>query len=130
DRWAADVAAMLSLPPVAPRTGWQATVRLPRDHYVRIDSNDYSVDPVAVRRKVLLTADLEQVTVRLGSRVVAVHDRCWARNQTITDPAHKAAALALSHAAAHLPATPPAVEVVQQRDLADYDTAFGLTEVA
>jgi len=129
DRWAADVAAMLSLPPVAPRTGWQATVRLPRDHYVRIDSNDYSVDPVAVGRKVLLTADLEQVTVRLGSRVVAVHDRCWARNQTITDPAHRAAALALAHAAAHRPPT-TAVEVVQQRDLADYDTAFGLTEVA
>jgi len=129
DRWAADLAAMLSLPPVAPRTGWQATVRLPRDHYVRIDSNDYSVDPVAVGRKVLLTADLEQVTVRLGSRVVAVHDRCWARNQTITDPAHRAAALALAHAAAHRPPT-TAVEVVQQRDLADYDTAFGLTEVA
>jgi len=129
DRWAADLAAMLSLPPVAPRTGWQATVRLPRDHYVRIDSNDYSVDPVAVGRKVLLTADLEQVTVRLGSKVVAVHDRCWARNQTITDPAHRAAALALAHAAAHRPPT-TAVEVVQQRDLADYDTAFGLTEVA
>jgi len=129
DRWAADVAAMLSLPPVAPQIGWSATVRLPRDHYVRIDSNDYSVDPVAVGRKVLLTADLEQVTVRLGSRVVAVHDRCWARNQTITDPAHRAAALALAHAAAHRPPT-TAVEVVQQRDLADYDTAFGLTEVA
>jgi transposase len=129
DRWAADLAAMLSLPPVAPRTGWQAIVRLPRDHYVRIDSNDYSVDPVAVGRKVLLTADLEQVTVRLESRVVAVHDRCWARNQTITDPGHRAAALALAHAAAHRPPTTP-VEVVQQRDLADYDTAFGLTEVA
>ncbi|WP_034228996.1 IS21 family transposase [Actinotalea ferrariae] len=129
DRWAADLAAMLALPPVAPRTGWQATVRLPRDHYVRIDSNDYSVDPVAVGRKVLLTADLEQVTVRLGSRVLAVHERCWARNQTITDPAHRAAALALAHAAAYRPPT-TAVEVVQQRDLADYDTAFGLTEVA
>jgi hypothetical protein len=87
------------------------------------------VDPVAVGRKVLLTADLEQVTVRLGSRVVAVHDRCWARNQTITDPAHRAAALALAHAAAHQPPTTP-VEVVEQRDLSTYDAVFGLTEVA
>ncbi|MGH3847861.1 MAG: IS21 family transposase, partial [Pseudonocardiaceae bacterium] len=87
DRWAADVAAMLSLPPIAPQVGWTTQVRLPRDHYVRLDTNDYSVDPVAVGRKVVVTGDLEQVTVRLGDRLVAVHERCWARQQTITDPA-------------------------------------------
>jgi len=26
----------------APSTGWRASVRLPRDHYVRLDGNDYS----------------------------------------------------------------------------------------
>lgn len=129
DRWAADLAAMLALPPVAPQIGWQATVRLPRDHYVRLDSNDYSVDPVAVGRKVVVTADLEQVTVRLGPKVVATHERCWARQQTITDAAHRAAARALAHAAAHRPPTTP-VEVVEQRDLSTYDAVFGLTEVA
>lgn len=129
DRWAADRDAMLTLPPVAPQLGWRARVRLPRDHYVRVDTNDYSVDPVAVGRFVEVVADLEHVTVRLGAKIVAVHARCWARWQTITDPAHKAAALALSHAAAHLPATPPADEV-EQRDLAAYDAAFGLAEVA
>ena len=45
DRIAADQAAMLALPPVAPATGWRASTRLARDHYVRIDSNDYSVHP-------------------------------------------------------------------------------------
>ena len=44
-RWATDKAAMLSLPPVAPALGWRHSVRLPRDHYVRLDTNDYSVDP-------------------------------------------------------------------------------------
>jgi len=129
DRWGADLAAMLPLPPVAPQVGWSTTVRLPRDHYVRLDSNDYSVDPVAVGRKVLVSADLEQVTGHLGTRVVATHQRCWARQQTITDPAHREAALALSHAAAHRP-PPPATQDVEQRDLGTYDAAFGLTEVA
>jgi transposase len=41
-RWAADKAAMLTLPPVVPTIGWRHQVRLVRDHYVRLDSNDYS----------------------------------------------------------------------------------------
>jgi transposase len=43
DRIDADRAAMLPLPPVAPQTGWRSSLRLPRDHYVRLGSNDYSV---------------------------------------------------------------------------------------
>lgn len=34
DRWEADKAAMLELPPVAPILGWRTSTRLPRDHYV------------------------------------------------------------------------------------------------
>ena len=128
DRWGADKTAMLALPPLAPQIGWTTQVRLPRDHYVRLDSNDYSVDPVAVGRKVTVAADLEQVTVRMGTKVVATHQRCWARQQTITDPAHRAAALAMSFAAAHR-APAPALAEVEQRDLADYDQVFGLAEV-
>jgi len=127
ERWGTDLAAMLPLPPVAPQIGWSATVRLPRDHYVRLDSNDYSVDPAAVGRKVVVNADLDHVSVRMGTRVVALHERCWARQQTITDPAHRDAALALSRAAAHrIP--PPVSADVEQRDLSAYDAAFGLIE--
>lgn len=129
DRWAADRDAMLALPPVAPQLGWRQRVRLPRDHYVRVGSNDYSVDPVAVGRFVDVVADLERVTVRLGSRTVAEHARCWARWQTITEPHHRTVALALSHAAAHRPPAPPTDEV-EQRDLAAYDAAFGLSEAS
>ena len=49
DRITADRAAMLALPPVAPATGWRASTRLPRDHYIRMDSNDYSVHPARDR---------------------------------------------------------------------------------
>ena len=75
----ADRAAMLALPPVPPQLGWSNQIRLGRDYYVRVDSNDYSVDPTAIGRQVTVTADLERVRVRLDGRVVADHARVWAR---------------------------------------------------
>jgi len=85
ERWKADHAAMLSLPPVAPTVGWTSSLRLPRDHYVRLDGNDYSVHPRAVGRRIVVTADLEHVVATLDGAAVATHPRCWARHQTITD---------------------------------------------
>jgi hypothetical protein len=49
DRSDADCAAMFPLPPVPLHLGWRNRVRLGRDHYVRVDTNDDAVDP-AVRR--------------------------------------------------------------------------------
>jgi transposase len=126
-RWDTDRAAMLALPPVAPVIGWRASLRLPRDHYVRVDANDYSVHPGAVGRRVEVVADLDQVRVTCAGRTVAVHPRCWADHQTITDPEHAAAAAALRQALTARPASPPVGEV-EQRSLADYDAAFGLDE--
>ena len=51
DRVDADRQAMLALPPVPPTTGWRQLLRLPRDLYVRLDGNDYSVDPAAIGRR-------------------------------------------------------------------------------
>jgi len=45
DRIGADRQAMLALPPVPPQVGWRNATRLARDHYIRLDSNDYSVHP-------------------------------------------------------------------------------------
>ena len=126
DRLEADRAAMLALPPVPPRTGWATAARLPRDHYVRLDSNDYSVHPTAVGRLVEIRADLATVTVTCAGQVVATHARCWARHQTLTDPDHLAAAAALR--AAQQQHRPPAGEQVEQRSLADYDAVFGLAD--
>ena len=39
-----DRAAMLPLPPIPLHLGWHNKIRLGRDHYVRLDTNDYSVD--------------------------------------------------------------------------------------
>jgi transposase len=128
DRIEADRAAMLPLPPVAPVTGWHSSLRLPRDHYVRLDANDYSVHPAVVGRRVEVAADLERVRMWCDGRLVADHGRCWARHQTLSDPAHLAAAAQLRHDRAVIgqAAHHRGQGEVELRCLADYDAAFGL----
>ncbi len=125
DRLEADRAAMLALPPIPPVVGWAQSVRLPRDHYIRLDSNDYSVHPAAIGRLVEVRADLQTVTVTLAGKAVAEHTRCWARHQSLTDPAHQQAAAAMRTARHH---SPPPADDVERRSLSDYDAAFGLTD--
>jgi transposase len=127
ERITADRAAMLSLPPVAPVTGWRAGTRLARDHYIRLDSNDYSVAPAVIGRRVEIVADLTRVRVHCDGHLVADHDRLWAKHQTISDPEHVAAAKALRRDRIGLLRAAPEPEV-QIRALADYDTALGLGE--
>jgi transposase len=127
DRVSADTAAMLALPPVAPVIGWRLSGRLPRDYYVRLDSNDYSVHPSVIGRRIEVVADLERVRVFCDGRVVADHDRVWARHQSLTLPEHASAAQRLRRERIGL--VRPAAELdVETRRLADYDTALGLTD--
>ena len=124
DRITADRAAMLALPPVAPATGWRSSVRLARDHYIRLDSNDYSVHPAVIGRRIEITAGLDRVRVACDGKTVADHERIWAKHQTISDPEHVAAAKLLRRDRIGMlrPAPEPEVEV---RALADYDAALG-----
>jgi hypothetical protein len=118
---------MLTLPPAPPSIGWKTRVRLPRDHYVRLASNDYSVDPSVVGRFVDVVADLTTVTITCAGAVVGRRQRCWARQQTITDPAHRAKALELAHQA-RLAKDRLSIStgvLVEARDLSIYDTVFG-----
>jgi hypothetical protein len=118
---------MMAMPPVAPVVGWTASPLLPRDHYVRVDSNDYSVHPGVVGRRVQVLADLDQVVVTCAGTVVAAHERCWGRRQTIPDADHAQAAAALR--AAHRERVRRPVETdVAVRELADYDRIFGLQD--
>src|SRR3712207_4877542 len=117
---------MLPLPPVPPSVGWSNRVRLGRDYYVRVDASDYSVDPTAIGRLVEVHGDLQQVQVRLEGRVVAQHDRVWARGQTITDPAHVATAKLLREQFGQPNRVAHDTHQGLVRDLADYDRAFGL----
>lgn len=125
DRITADRAAMLPLPPVAPATGWRSSARLARDHYIRLDANDYSVHPAMIGRRIEITAGLDRVRVACDGKTVADHERIWAKHQTISDPEHVAAARLLRRERIGVlrPAPEPEVEV---RALADYDAALGI----
>ena len=116
---------LLALPPVAPTSGWRSSLRLPRDHYVRLDSNDYSVYPSAIGRRVEVIADLHRVKAFCEGRTVADHERIWGWHQTISDAEHVAAARALRRERVGVlrPVTEPDVQI---RCLDDYDTALGL----
>jgi transposase len=127
DRIEGDRAAKLALPPVAPVTGWRTSTRLARDHYVRLDSNDYSVHPTVIGRRIEVVADLARVRAYCEGQLVADHERIWAKHQTLSTPEHVAAARALRRERIGLvrPAPEPEVEI---RCLADYDTALGLDD--
>lgn len=127
DRLAADRQSMLTLPPVPPQVGWSQTLRLPRDHYVRLDSNDYSVHPAAIGRRVQVTADLDRVRVVCDGQPVADHPRLWAKHQTVSDPAHVEAAKKLQCQRLTV-VGPPAQTQVEERVLSDYDHVFGLDQ--
>jgi hypothetical protein len=66
------------------------------------------------------------VRVRLDGRVVADHPRVWARQMTVTDPAHVELAQSLREQFSR-----PRVADDDHlgRDLADYDRAFGLDTI-
>jgi transposase len=131
ERVGADRAAMGVLPPIDTASiGWRNSLVLPRDYYVRVDSCDYSVHPGAVGQRVEVAADLHTVRVRRAGVLVAEHPRCWARQQSITDPQHRQAADVMRRAFQdRRPAgRGPAVDDVQERDLSTYDRAFGLDD--
>lgn len=120
-----DTAAMLSLPPVPPFTVARSQIRLPRDYYVRVHGNDYSVDPSAIGHLVEVAADLRQVAVTREGRVLAEHERRWSRGLTVTDPLHVESAARLRE---QFQNPTPAAEDQDRlmRDLGDYDRAFGV----
>jgi transposase len=121
DRIPADKAAMVPLPPVPPALGWRASIRLARDHYVRIDSNDYSVHPAVIGRRIEIVADLHRVRAFCEGRLVADHERVWCKHQTLTDPDHAAAGHQLRRARGGA-LRPVVASEVEQRSLAVYDS--------
>jgi transposase len=87
-----DRQAMTPLPPVDPQVGLTHRIRLARDYYVRVDANDYSVDPRVIGRFVDIVASPTTVEAFCDRELVARHDRGWAKHGVITDPAHVATA--------------------------------------
>lgn len=118
---------MRALPPVSLKTMFRNTVRLPRDYYVWVFANDYSVDPAFIGRIVDVSADLQTVRITHDGVLIASHIRVGAKHLVITDPAHVVRASVMRHdfktQRVH---QHQEQEAVQIRDLAAYDEIFGI----
>lgn len=114
-----DRGAMMAFPPVLPDPARRFSIRLPRDHYVRVESNDYSVDPRYVGRRVEVAVTLEEVVVNCQGIEIARHRRFLGKHQTLLAVAHARALRRMrEEAETAVAATDTDVE---ERDLTVYD---------
>ena len=115
DRLAEELQLMRPLPELLPDVDRRLVTRVPPDPYVRVDSNDYSLDPALVGRRVeLRVSQREVIAVTLETGEVACrHTRSFARHRTITALEHARALRQLRGA--------PAEPQVEQRPLDRYD---------
>jgi transposase len=111
-----ELEVMRPLPAKAPSTERRWVLRVPPDPHLRFDTNDYSLHPLLVGRRVEVAVDAQHLTaVALDTGELACrHQRCFARHRTIT---------ALEHARALKTARPgpDPIADVEIRPLARYD---------
>ena len=116
DRLIEERAAMRALPDREVDVDRRWVSRVPPDPHVRFDTNDYSLDPNLVGRRVEIRASQHEIiAVALDTGELACrHQRCLAKNRTIT---------ALEHARTlrERRREPERELIVEQRALAVYD---------
>ena len=114
DRLAQELAVMAPLPARLPDTARRWVTRVAPDPYLRVDTNDYSLDPAFVGRRVEVVVEQRTVTaLALDTGELACrHARVFARHRTIT---------ALEHARVLRAGRQPADTPVELRPLARYD---------
>jgi hypothetical protein len=115
DRLAEELTVMRPLPERLPDVDRRLVVRVAPDPYVRVDSNDYSLDPRLVGRRVeLRVSQRELLAACLDTGDLACrHRRSFARHRTITALEHARALRELRGA--------PAEPEVETRPLSRYD---------
>jgi transposase len=92
ERLAAEHGVMRALPERMPETDRRFVMRVAAQPYLRVDTNDYSLDPRLAGRRVEARVSQREVTaVALDTGELAGHHRRrFARHLTFTDPAHQA----------------------------------------
>ena len=82
--------ALRPLPDRSPDTERRWVLRVPPDPHVRVDTNDYSLDPGLVGRRVEIRVNQREIIgVALDTGELACrHTRCFARHKTITALEH------------------------------------------
>ena len=82
---------MRPLPGRMPDVDRRQVVRVPAQPYVRVDRNDYSIDPAFVGRRVevrVSQTDVMAVVLDTGE-LAAKHRRVFAGGLSVSDPAHQ-----------------------------------------
>lgn len=92
ERLAEEREAMRPLPGAMPDSDRRWVARVPPQPYLRLDRNDYSLDPRLVGRRVEITAGQGEITATAldSGELAARHRRVFAGGLTFTDPAHQA----------------------------------------
>jgi transposase len=118
ERLAQERERMRALPALLPDTDRRFVTRVPAQPYLRFDTNDYSLDPHLVGRRVeARVSQAEIMAVALdGGGLACRHRRRFARHLTFTDSAHQQALDRLRGERRH-----PAAVDVELRPLARYD---------
>jgi hypothetical protein len=82
---------MRLLPDPMPDVDRREVMRVPAQPYVRIDRNDYSIDPSFTGRRVEVRVSQEHVTAAVldTGELACRHPRVFAGGLTFTDPAHQ-----------------------------------------
>jgi hypothetical protein len=81
---------MRPLPAMGPEPDRRWVLRVPPDPHVRVDTNDYSLDPRLVGQRVeIRVSQREVLAVALDTgELAARHTRCFARHKTLTALEH------------------------------------------
>ena len=91
ERLAEERERMRPVPNRMPDVDRRPVVRVPAQPYVRVDRNDYSIDPRFVGRRVEVRISQEHVTAVVldTGELACKHRRVFAGGLTFTDPAHQ-----------------------------------------
>jgi hypothetical protein len=90
DRLVEERGVMAPLPGEMPDVDRRWVMRVPPDPYLRVDTNDYSLDPALVGRRVEVRVGQRQITAGLldSGELACQHARVFAKHRTITALEH------------------------------------------
>jgi hypothetical protein len=91
ERLAEEQTRMRPLPDQLPDNDRRSVVRVPQQPYLRVDRNDYSIDPRSAGRRVELRVSQQHITAVVldTGELAARHRRVFAGGMTFTDPEHQ-----------------------------------------
>jgi transposase len=93
----------VSLRPLDGLEGYDGREKLlttgPQDLRIRFDANRYSIPFWAAGKPLVVKASADTVTIYAGKDIVARHERCWGKYQSVINPLHREGMTSETHKA-------------------------------